>query len=454
MQLVGSKFSLLLVCAALACWGGLLALNSATVEVDAAPRRSTRSRRYLARSSGGRSSSSSSSRLPRHNASYPRSSSHQPQRSPQRPPAAEPQHASPQATHQTPPVQQQHASPPAQASATTPTKPLAANPPPASAAASGPPPPAYPYANSVPGYHPSHAAVGQQAAPVQSAPAMHPPSIAQANLPAQAPSAPSGSGAPSFARTAISSAVGAAVGSMVGTSVANSLTQRSGETPEAQKTRTTTPGPTVSILPGSSTEPAKDGASANATAELKPAGVPASEASAAPQTPTPPLARRAAVRLTFPGLGGTELKSSFRSAESFGKTVQDAVVRSVGVPASRVMLDDVSILPGANGGDSSDTVVKLSLLPDERLSPREPSAQELAEEIGRQLKQDTSYLSRQLLLTSPLLPDVMLETDSTESAMAVASLQPESKVASATTGSHGCTLGMLFVLTAGALLWL
>lgn len=147
------------------------------------------------------------------------------------------------------------------------------------------------------------------------------------------------------------------------------------------------------------------------------------------------------MRLVFPGLGQSELQNNFRGSHSFGALVHDAVVRSLGVAAGRVVVKDVSAFPKSTEADSPKVEVTLTLLPDERLLPTEPSAQELADEINRQLNQSTSYLNRQLRFAFPEQPDA-----DTVKAVRMAQANPERSSASSPLGAGVmCTLLLTLV---------
>lgn len=106
------------------------------------------------------------------------------------------------------------------------------------------------------------------------------------------------------------------------------------------------------------------------------------------------------------------MESRSKEYKSFGTLVKDAVVRSLNVSANRVMLQDVSFFSNTSQG-APKTVVTLSLLPDEEGQvPTEPSAEEMAGEIRRQLGQDNSSLLRELRLAVPQLKDInVIETE-------------------------------------------
>lgn len=157
------------------------------------------------------------------------------------------------------------------------------------------------------------------------------------------------------------------------------------------------------------------------------------------------------MRLVFPGVGEQELRNNFNNAQSFGTSVQDAVVRSVGVSPGRIVLQDVLVTPASNEKKSPSAVVTLSLLPDERLLSTEPSAQELADEIRRQLSQNTSYLTRQLRLVLPELSDVFLQADGAK-AVVLAGDNPQASSSTVRRPPFG--VDMLCVIFVGVLIWL
>lgn len=288
---------------------------------------------------------------------------------------------------------------------------------------------------------------------------MQPPPVAQGNT-MNMPAVPSGAAGPSFARTAVSSAVGAAVGSMMGTAVANSLSHRSGSATEMSNTTTSTLSPvtpTIAEFNATSTSDTGDRSTAAAFDSTYPSTQPhttrfasTTEAPTSTQAARPALGAPAGVRLVFPGVGERELQDSLISTQAFGVSVQDAVVRSVGVSSARVVLQDVSVTPAADEKVPGSAVVTLSLLPDERLLATEPSAQELAHEISRQLSQNTSYLTRRLRLAFPQLSDAFLQAGGVKAVV----LGTDLKANSAIMGSASFGVEILCAILAGVSIWL
>lgn len=303
--------------------------------------------------------------------------------------------------------------------------------------------------------------------PAQGAPSVQSSAANHGYPPAQPPahmSAPAaGTGAPSLAGTAITSAVGAAVGSMVGTAVSNSLSRKSGGSiEESNSTTTSTLSPTaptaLADFSSTSTTSASDVSTNAAYGFTYPSTLPhttrfaaTTEAPTSTQAARSPLDGQAGVRLAFPGVGQPELQNILRGSHSFGTSVQDAVVRSLGVSAGRVVLQDVSVFPGASEKEPPSTMVTLLLLPDERLLPTEPSAEELADEITRQLSHGTSYLTRQLRLAFPQLPDAALQAGVVKT---VALAGVGTGVSSASKGKPPVGTWVLCTLLAGTLVWL
>ncbi|KAL8269762.1 hypothetical protein Esti_006325 [Eimeria stiedai] len=399
MSPLKSKFSLLVLCAVLACLGCLSAFYVTPTEAGTHTRRRTSSLRSLARSSGRHSSSNSASR----SFKRPSPASSTPSSSRTSPSSSASHQTSPNPAAPKPPATRNESSQPQQVP---------------QASSSGPPPPAYPYGNEARGSYPQAAGV-QASTHWQGhggAPGMQQPPQGAAQPAAAAAPAAQGGGGPSFVKTAASSAVGAVVGSMAGTALANSLTnkERDAAAP-AQETSTTTSGPTVTIAP---------------------------DVSAAAQSAR---SERANVLLTFLGIDEANFKSSFGDAEAFGKTVQDAVARSLGVPAERVVLEDVSVTTTSSNKKGSNAVVRLTLLPPSGLLSSEPSARGLAEEIRRQLDQTDSNLATELRLAAPQLPTALVETIGTKI------MVEDAKVAASKSGAQPFGAGLLYTSVAAAM---
>lgn len=118
----------------------------------------------------------------------------------------------------------------------------------------------------------------------------------------------------------------------------------------------------------------------------------------------------------------------------------------MGVAPGRIVLQDVLVSPGTNEAEPSKVIVTLSLLPDEGLLATEPSAQEVANEINRQLSQSTSYLSRELRSAFPQLSTPIVEASDAK-ATALSSKNPEASLASS--ASPSVLFGILCAIVAG-----
>ncbi|XP_026192379.1 cell wall protein RBR3 [Cyclospora cayetanensis] len=377
MRFLARWHELLVAATAVLCIGSLVALSLSSVKADAKPTVPVRKQaRVLARSPGTRPSTVSSLRYQSRSANPSRPvTSLPPTRTVQQPPHVASQlnsTAQSPASRAIPQKSMHQPQQPALHAGSAPGAPQASLSP-------QPPPPAYPYQNAHARDSAGAAAHGQSYGLNQAAaPLTTKPSPTTPQTQATRHELAGNGGGPSLARTALTTAVGAAVGSMVGNAVSNSLMRRPVESGKAE---------------------------ASTTDASEPDTVTPSTAAASTETESTrePLESQATVELVFPGVAESELLSNLRGAQVFGAYVQDAIVRALGVSSDRVVLKSVTTTPGSGDEEPMNVVVTVSLLPDERLLATEPTAKELAEEISRQMVQETSYLRRQLRSAFPQL---------------------------------------------------
>ncbi|CDJ61135.1 hypothetical protein, conserved [Eimeria maxima] len=306
------------------------------------------------------------------------------------------------------------------------------------------------------GQQAAHPPVGGQGFPPPSgvpATYMHAPGhtpAAASSAPPVAPSAAQASTGPSLTRTAITSAVGAAVGSMVGSAVTNSMMRHSAGSKEGAPA---TPAPAAGASDSSSnnnnsssdasssgSDTSSSGSDASSSgSDASSSGTPTASAAAsggatAQEQLLAPQDKQVSLPLFFLGVGNDELENSVKGPQAFGQQVQDAVVQALGVPSTRVMLEEVSVKKGlisstgvantsgrgnesgSSGSDGtsgskqlSDVTVRLSVLPVPTVGSLEPTAGDLAAEVKRQLDQPASYLSRLLRSAFSELPAPVTE---------------------------------------------
>ncbi|OEH79030.1 hypothetical protein cyc_07072 [Cyclospora cayetanensis] len=404
MRFLARWHELLVAATAVLCIGSLVALSLSSVKADAKPTVPVRKQaRVLARSPGTRPSTVSSLRYQSRSANPSRPvTSLPPTRTVQQPPHVASQlnsTAQSPASRAIPQKSMHQPQQPALHAGSAPGAPQASLSP-------QPPPPAYPYQNAHARDSAGAAAHGQSYGLNQAAaPLTTKPSPTTPQTQATRHELAGNGGGPSLARTALTTAVGAAVGSMVGNAVSNSLMRRPVESGKAEASTTDASEPDT-VTPSVAKPASLDEESGSARADIETQATRLAQTAAAStetESTREPLESQATVELVFPGVAESELLSNLRGAQVFGAYVQDAIVRALGVSSDRVVLKSVTTTPGSGDEEPMNVVVTVSLLPDERLLATEPTAKELAEEISRQMVQETSYLRRQLRSAFPQL---------------------------------------------------
>ena len=141
------------------------------------------------------------------------------------------------------------------------------------------------------------------------------------------------------------------------------------------------------------------------------------------------------IEIAFVAVGEDEFANSVRGPQAFGNKVRDAVVQALGVPASRIVLDEVSIKKNSSSNSSSkeplDVTVRLIAMPEEKTSATEPTAEELAAEVARQVQQPKSFLLRLLFSFFPGFPSPVLAAPDPGDAFDDAAAAARTKVAAA-----------------------